>query len=114
MSSIIKAISRSSSEADLSRNPSHEARRQLSWLNYCAKNHKSCNEPWEDEFFPTRLVDVSSFPFIRLIKTKDLETRDRRYVALNYCWGLPMQDEGKTVLATLEAHQNAIVLEKLP
>ncbi|PVH74898.1 hypothetical protein DL98DRAFT_658467 [Cadophora sp. DSE1049] len=58
MSSIIKAFSRSSSETGSLRNPPHEARRQLSWLNDCAKDHRTCNEPGKDAFLPTRLVDT--------------------------------------------------------
>lgn len=96
-------------------NPPHEARRQLSWIDDCVKNHKWCNKIHTREaFLPTRLIDVQKYPDLSLVTTQDLKGEDKRYTALSYCWGTPSREQIVTTKLKLRSHQQAIFLERLP
>ncbi|CAG7566179.1 unnamed protein product [Fusarium equiseti] len=78
----------------------------------------------EKPFLPTRLLDVqASCPSgLRLVITETdsdickLETSQRRYAALSYCWGSgdAAAKQLKTTKDTLEEHCTSITMEKVP
>lgn len=96
-------------------NPPHEARRQISWIEDCAKNHKWCNRfHTQNDFLPTRLIDLQKYPDLSLITTQNLKGEDKRYTALSYCWGTPSREQVVTTRLRLRSHQQAIFLQRLP
>jgi len=57
-----------------------------SWLNACISTHACCNSKSADDFqLPARLLDVGEGT-IKLVETKDWETRPR-YATLSCWWG---------------------------
>ncbi|PSN66415.1 HET-domain-containing protein [Corynespora cassiicola Philippines] len=55
-------------------------------LERCQKTHKDCNQSIEKGWVPTRLLDVSYFPRIRLAE-KSKEQVEGAYTTLSHCWG---------------------------
>ncbi|CZR63565.1 uncharacterized protein PAC_13462 [Phialocephala subalpina] len=97
------------------KNPTHEARRQQTWIQECIQSHSACS--WSQDkapFLPSRLVDVRSYPSLRLIPAQELSCVDRRFAALSYRWGKFMPEEGMTKTATVEKRMRGISLKRLP
>ncbi|KAF8858656.1 hypothetical protein BDZ45DRAFT_550030, partial [Acephala macrosclerotiorum] len=81
----------------------------------CVQTHSACS--WSQEktpFLPRRLVDVRSYPSLRLILTQELNCENRRCAALNYRWDQVVPEEGMTKSATVEKRMRSISLGKLP
>lgn len=91
-----------------------DSRTQNFRISDCLRGHRACVPQDRPPFLPTRLIDVSFFPALRLINTHALRTEPVRFAALSYCWGNSMPEEGKTTLANLGARQRSIDYETLP
>jgi hypothetical protein len=99
------------------RNPPNEAKIQQLWIQECLQGlagHEECIPLSTEPFLPTRLLEVRNYPSLRLVETANLDTEDRRYAALSYCWGDSMPVGGKTTSTTLESRQREVALAKLP
>jgi Heterokaryon incompatibility protein (HET) len=75
------------------------------WINNCQKNHAGCVSGLQG-FMPTRVIDVGSANSQpRLVLSSDLDfnldTTDRRYLALSHCWGRTMPPTATTTSCTL-------------
>ncbi|KHO01395.1 Heterokaryon incompatibility [Metarhizium album ARSEF 1941] len=67
-------------------------------------------------FLPTRLINVGTEagPRLTLVLSAEIETADKRYIALSHCWGLTMPEAGKTMVKTLNDHLASIAEDRLP
>ncbi|KAI1078310.1 heterokaryon incompatibility protein-domain-containing protein [Whalleya microplaca] len=91
------------------------------WIKHCLENHPACQPRVSSRdsscFLPTRLVDVRSYPKIRLVLKEELpedSAKHWKYTALSYCWGNSMPEEGKTTQKTLDARRKSIHIAQLP
>lgn len=92
-----------------------ESTTQKSLIENCVNNHKSCRPKHATFFLPTRLIDLRSYPKIRLVQgLMKEEIEDLRYVALSYCWGSTQPEHGKTTTVNVQARQEGINMEELP
>jgi hypothetical protein len=94
-----------------------ESKTQKGLINDCLNNHKACRIQNIPSFLPSRLIDVRLYPKLRLVCTQlchDNSTEDQRYIALSYCWGPSMPEEGKTTSKNLDARLKSIDFQELP
>lgn len=88
----------------------------LQWLQICIQSHKYCSESFQSQYRPTRLIDLGrDFDFSRahLIETTPGDA-PVHYLALSYCWGSNMPEEGKTCRSTLVENKFRLRRSKLP
>ena len=84
------------------------------WLRVCDESHFACKEE-EERPLPKRLVDL--FPpqdseGSRLVSSRNIQVKDRKYAALSYCWGTTQTV--KTIKATIDAFHVALPTAKIP
>ena len=84
------------------------------WLDNCQRTHPDCASS-ELDYMPTRVVDVGSVEGSgpHLVLTADLDSTDRRYLALSHCWGLTIPETATTTSSTLTERLQAIPLRGL-
>ncbi|OTA92465.1 hypothetical protein M434DRAFT_387318 [Hypoxylon sp. CO27-5] len=84
------------------------------WVQTCHETHPECPRPDKD-FMPTRLIEVGreDTEKVRLVATRGMKLRDRRYIALSHCWGLNMPRHAQTFGETLREHMEGIQLSNL-
>ena len=78
-------------------------------LENCQNNHPDCTIS-DAKFLPTRLVDVgvAGKQEPRLVLSADIESEDRRYLALSHSWGLTMPSTATTTMSTLAERLQSI------
>ena len=84
------------------------------WIKNCIENHPSYAQQTHHRkaFLPTRLIDVSSRPYLRVTHGCGLE--DARYVALSHSWSKNMPEAAKTSVSNLDSHLQGISEADLP
>lgn len=81
-----------------------------SWKDACLKTHEKCNALKQNQYAPTRLIDVASVSTTpKLTETCGIPAE---YVALSHCWGgsLPL----RTTTANFQDHLSAVPWELIP
>lgn len=69
------------------------------WIRECYSDHRTCREPGQSQWAPTRLVDVAECDTgsVRVVESADVpELPGEPYLALSHCWGrrpFPVLDE---------------------
>ncbi|KAI5456044.1 heterokaryon incompatibility protein-domain-containing protein [Mariannaea sp. PMI_226] len=86
------------------------------WSSHCLESHNCFAKPEDTRFLPTRLIDVGTTaePTLRLIRSTEIQSPNRLYLALSHCWGLAMPDAARTVSLTLNSHMISIPAGTLP
>ncbi|KAF2704368.1 hypothetical protein K504DRAFT_390780 [Pleomassaria siparia CBS 279.74] len=85
------------------------------WIHSCNKTHQCY--PKDDNFLPTRVLDVGTdaSTTVQLFCSTQNRTRQGKYCALSHRWGLPAQHcMFSTTIANLEQHKRGIDITKLP
>ncbi|TWU73002.1 hypothetical protein ED733_004750 [Metarhizium rileyi] len=92
----------------------YESRLIRRWSKDCLEHHNGCSRG--TGFLPTRLIDVGTeaYPKLALVLSEDVESADKRYIALSHCWGLTMPDAGKTTTRTLNDRLSSVLEDFLP
>ncbi|KAH6994632.1 heterokaryon incompatibility protein-domain-containing protein [Fusarium venenatum] len=88
------------------------------WLDQCrgSSDHGDCQNAYPNKRrnlrpeLPTRILDLSSFPNIRLVETNGTRSA---YCALSYCWG-DMAINTTTTRGNASIHMEGIPMESLP
>lgn len=88
----------------------------LKWFQVCIQTHKYCSESLQSSYRPTRLIDLGrDFDFSRAHLVESTPTdQPVHYLALSYCWGPNMPEEGKTYRSTLAENKSRLRRSKLP
>ena len=87
------------------------------WIDACDK-HSECKQPHGQLFdLPKRLLDLSDFETgkVKLVETKNLDSREISYIALSHRWGPRDRPPLCSTKVNIKSHeQNGILLKDLP
>lgn len=82
-------------------------------LGECLNGHETCNNR-EDEFVPTRLLDVGKEgdAIVRIVHSRELSSDT--YIALSHCWGPPETITTKLTRSNYVSYSRGVWFDDLP